>query len=128
MSLFVNSGASIACSFGTAPSTLVATSEPLVMIDGKPVANTSDASPMVNIMPFGLCTSLVNPQVAAATAAAMGVLTPQPCIPQTMSWIPSGPIVMAGGKPCLTQNSTCNCMYAGTISVVNPGQMTASEK
>ncbi|MGL4604236.1 MAG: hypothetical protein ACRCU9_08815 [Iodobacter sp.] len=36
---------------------------------------------MLNIMPIGTCMSPATPMVAAATAAAMGVLTPMPCIP-----------------------------------------------
>ncbi len=48
-----------------------------------------DHQPMVNISPFGVCVSLANPAVAAATSAALGVLAPQPCIPVTVS--PMGP-------------------------------------
>ncbi len=126
MSQLVNLGATIKCSFGMAPSTLVATNTPLVHVGGKPVATIADAAPMVNIPSFGMCTTLTNPAVAAATAAALGVLTPQPCIPQTQSWLPSGSMVMAQGKPCLTQESKCMCMYGGCISILNPGQLLVS--
>ncbi|MBQ7677248.1 MAG: DUF4280 domain-containing protein [Lachnospiraceae bacterium] len=126
MSLIVNSGAQIMCTFGTTPSTLMATNAPLVLTDGKPTATIADAAPMSNIPSFGMCTSLANPQVAAATAAALGVLTPQPCIPATAAWIPAGSMVLAQGKPCLTQDCKCMCMYAGQISVLNPGQMLIS--
>ncbi|MBQ9632762.1 MAG: DUF4280 domain-containing protein [Lachnospiraceae bacterium] len=126
MSQFVISGANIMCSFGTTPAQLIATNNPTIMMDGRPVATLSDAAPMTNIPTFGMCTSLANPQVAAATAAALGVLTPQPCIPATGSWIPSGSAVLMGGIPCVTQDCTCMCAYAGQISVVNPGQVLIS--
>jgi Domain of unknown function (DUF4280) len=42
------------------------------------VANIMDDVPMANIMPFGMCVSLASQTTAAATSAAMGVLTPTP--------------------------------------------------
>ena len=73
-------GAQLACSFGLAPSVL--TVLPVKMVNaGVPAANIMDMAPMLNIAPFGMCNSLANPMVVAATAAAMGVLTPVPCIP-----------------------------------------------
>lgn len=110
------------CTFGTAPSQLVATNAPTLMCEGKTVGTIQDAAPGVNIMPFGLCTTLSNPQVAAATAAAFGVLTPQPCIPVTQSWIPSGKTTMMGGKPVLSQDCQCMCSYGGNIGIRSPGQ------
>ena len=68
------------CSFGMAPSVL-AVVVPEVLTETKPAANITDNVPMVNILPFGMCQSLANPTVAAATAAALGVLTPMPCVP-----------------------------------------------
>ncbi len=65
------------------------------LTSGMPVANIMDHIPLLNIPTFGLCQSPANPVVAAATAAALGVLTPMPCIPATASpWIP------AARRPC----------------------------
>lgn len=64
--------------------------------------NIMDHISMMNIMPFGMCMSIANPTVAAATAAALGVLTPMPCIPATTSpWVPGAPNVLLGNQPTL---------------------------
>ena len=76
-------GATLQCSFGVAPSTLVVLPVNRVLCEGPLAANIMDHVPLVNIMPFGMCTSPANPQVAAATAAALGVPTPMPCVPAT---------------------------------------------
>ena len=92
-------GALMQCSFGLAPSSLVVLPTNMTYTDQVPDANIMDHVPMVNIMPFGMCTSLANPTVAAATAAAMGVLTPMPCIPNTPApWIPGAPTVVLGTR------------------------------
>jgi hypothetical protein len=84
-----------------------------------------DFAPMVNILPFGMCSSLANPTVAAATAAALGVLTPMPCMPVTLApWAPGSPTVLLGTFPALNSSSKCMCAWAGVISIVNPGQFT----
>lgn len=127
MAQAVVTGATMTCSFGTTPSTLQATSNLTVLMEGKPACVIGDAAPMVNVGSFGMCTSLANPQVAAATAAAMGVLTPQPCIPSVAgSWIPAQTTVLVGGQPCLNQACSCVCSFAGTIKIVNPGQFKVS--
>jgi hypothetical protein len=70
-----------------------------------------------------MCTSLANPTVASATAAALGVLTPMPCVPQTMTpWAPGSPNVIIGSYPALNNSSKLNCAYGGIISITNPGQ------
>ena len=63
--------------------------------------------------------------VAAATAAAMGALTPMPCIPNTTApWVPGAPTVMLGGMPALDKSSMLMCMWAGVIQINVPGQFT----
>lgn len=124
MAVIVTAGASLQCTMGTAPAALTVTSQGSVLAEGKPVATVQDATPQVNISPCGLCTSMMNPQVAAATSAALGVLTPQPCLPSTGAWIPSQTTVLAEGKPALTKEATCKCAYMGDISIIDPGQST----
>jgi len=77
-----------------------------------------------NIAPFGMCVSMTNPQVAAATAAALGVLTPQPCsMVPAGTWQPGKPSLLVGGKPVLTNDSMLLCGTGmGNISIVSPGQ------
>ncbi len=127
MSQMVTNSASLQCSFGTTPSTLTITPENRTNASSLPGATIMDNIPMKNVMPFGMCITLSNPQVAAATSAAMGVLTPQPCIPVTTApWAPGSPTVLIGNKPAL--NNTCKlmCTWGGVISVVSPGQMTTN--
>jgi hypothetical protein len=84
-----------------------------------------DHIPLVNVLPFGTCTSPANPMVAAATAAALGVLTPMPCIPMTTApWLPGSPTVLLGKIPALNASSKCMCNWAGVISITSPGQVT----
>jgi hypothetical protein len=121
----VVNGATLMCSFGVAPSTLVVLPINRVLSGNQPAANIMDHKPMVNIMPFGMCTTLTNPQVAAATSAASGVLTPQPCIPMTQSpWVPGAPNVLLANQPALDNTSKCMCMWAGVVQITVPGQFT----
>ena len=80
MGFCVTGGAVMTCTFGMAPSTLNVLPTAQV-VSAMPLASIADTIPFVNIMPFGMCQSMANPMVAAATAAAMGVLTPMPCLP-----------------------------------------------
>ncbi|UTW62058.1 DUF4280 domain-containing protein [bacterium SCSIO 12741] len=121
-------GASLMCSFGVAPSSLVVLPTNRVMTSNMPAANIMDHIPLVNILPFGMCTSLSNPTVASATAAAFGVLTPMPCIPVIPApWTPGNPMVTIGNQPIINNTSTCNCAWGGVITVVSPGQATVMD-
>jgi len=118
-------GAMLQCTFGVAPSSLVVLPTNRVLSSFMPVANIMDHVPFLNILPFAMCNSLANPTVAAATTAALGVLTPMPCIPVTPGpWTPGSPTVMIGNQPCITNDSKCNCAWGGLISITSPGQLT----
>ncbi len=123
MPMQVVNGAQLMCSFGAAPSSLVVLPVNRVVTENQNAANIMDYIPMTNIMPFGMCMSLANPQVAAATSAALGVLTPQPCIPATASpWTPGAVTVLIANQPALDNVSVCMCNWLGVITVANPGQ------
>ena len=112
------------CTMGTAPCTLSFMPKNMVTIENQPAANIMDFAPMVNISGFGMCNSPSNPQVAAATAAAAGVLTPQPCIPAIPApWTPGSAKVQIGFMPALNNSSKCMCMWGGSVSVTNAGAM-----
>ncbi|APA68730.1 MULTISPECIES: DUF4280 domain-containing protein [unclassified Janthinobacterium] len=122
----VCAGAMLKCSFGMAPGTLMVLPLNKVMTI-MPDANIMDNKPMVNILPFGMCMSMANPQVAAATAAALGVLVPMPCIPMTTApWVPGSPTVLLGNMPTLNNASKLMCMFGGVIEICMPGQMTVA--
>jgi hypothetical protein len=112
------------CSFGVAPSSLVVLPTNR-LLTGSPAATIMDHVPIVNVPPFGMCSSLANPTVAAATAAALGVLTPMPCIPVTTApWIVGAPTVLIGNMPALNESSKLMCNWGGVIQIVSPGQFT----
>jgi hypothetical protein len=121
----VCNGATLMCSFGLVPGQLTVLPVNRVMTSSQPAANIMDHKSMVNIGPFGVCTSLANPAVAAATSAALGVLTPQPCIPVTVTpWVPGAATVLLTNQPSLDNTCTLNCMWGGVIQVAVPGQFT----
>jgi hypothetical protein len=112
----VNMGSLLKCSQGIAPTPLVVL-VPTVMGQGPQAANIMDCVPMANIPTFGMCQSPANPMVIAATAAALGVLTPMPCIPVTTPWMPGSPTVLVRNFPALDASSKCMCAYAGEITI-----------
>ncbi|CCY18801.1 uncharacterized protein BN782_01959 [Eubacterium sp. CAG:786] len=105
------------CSFGVAPAPLTVTSQTTVLGSNMSAATIMDIPKPP--MTFGMCSSLANPTVASATAAAMGVLTPMPCIPACAApWAPGSPTVLVCNKPALNNSSKCMCNWGGVISVV----------
>ncbi|GAB2839085.1 DUF4280 domain-containing protein [Pseudoduganella ginsengisoli] len=125
MSNQVVMGAMMTCTFGVAPSTMVVLPKNLVMAENMPAANIMDNVPMLNIPPFGMCNSPANPMVAAATAAALGVLTPMPCLPVIAApWVPGAPTVLIANMPALDNVAKCMCNWGGVIGFSMAGSVT----
>lgn len=109
------------CSFGAAPASLPVPPACKVLACGLPAATVMDNK----LPPFGMCSSLANPAVSSATAAAGGVLTPQPCSPVlTAPWMPGSLTVQIGGKSALNNTSKLMCAYGGVIQVGATPAMT----
>ena len=123
MAAQVIAGASAACSFGAAPASVIVLPVHQCLA-GAPAGNVADQAPIVNLCPFGACSSLANPAVAAATSAALGVLTPMPCVPVPAGpWLPGVPRALLKGAPALDMTSKLACAWGGVIQIVNPGQV-----
>ena len=125
MAMYVCNGAMLQCSFGAAPSSLIVLPDKRVLVSNQPVASIMDFKPIVNIAPFGVCSSITNPTVASATSAALGVLTPMPCVPATVApWIPGKPNVMHSNQPALMDDCNLLCTWLGNITINFGGQAT----
>jgi hypothetical protein len=115
-------GAITACTMGVFPSTLNVLPMNRTTIQGLPMANIADSLPIVNVAPFGLCNSLANPATALLTAAALGVLTPGPCVPQPVGpWSPGASKSTVAGLAALTNSCSCKCGYLGEITISAAG-------
>ncbi|MDR3518985.1 MAG: DUF4280 domain-containing protein [Azospirillaceae bacterium] len=118
-------GAVTKCPFGAAPSVLMVLPTHMDLTVCMPAANIMDSIPLLNIMPFGMCNSIMNPMVLAATIAALGALTPMPCIPMTVApWAPGSATVMLNSMPALNNSSKAMCLWGGAISIEFAGQAT----
>ncbi len=124
MAIQVVNGATLMCTMGIGPTTLIVTPENRVLSGNQPAANIMDFVPMKNIPPFPLCSAPLNPTVIAATAAKLGVATPAACVPATTPWVPGAPTVLLANMPALDNTSKCQCVWGGSISVAMPGQVT----
>lgn len=120
---YVCSGATMKCSMGTSTAKLTVLPSRTVYLTGKPMANISDHLTMTNLAPFGRCRSMNFPATASATAAAHGKLTPMPCMHNTpFPWMGGKNDYIVKGDPALLKSSTCQCMWGGTISIIDDGQ------
>ena len=99
MAKYVCMGATLKCSFGMTPSTLMVTVPLRPMIQNKPKATIMDFAPMVNILPFGMCQSLSNP----------------------------GGKELITNMPALLDNCKLMCAYGGSISITMPGHTCDSQ-
>ena len=113
----VNSGMStIKCSYGSAAVPFFVENASY-MVGETPGGTIGDAISLDKIPSFVMCMSMDNPMMEAATAAALGVLTPMPCIPVTTPWMPGSPTVLVRNFPALDASSKCMCAYAGEITI-----------
>jgi len=123
----VTQGAMLQCTFGMAPSTFNVLPVNRVTACNFPAGTIMDNKPVLNVPPFGMCQSLANPEVATATTAAMGVLTPMPCMPVLVApWEPGTPTVTIANLPALDTSCKLMCAWAGQISVTIPAQFTVT--
>ncbi|MGA2009344.1 MAG: DUF4280 domain-containing protein [Solirubrobacteraceae bacterium] len=120
----VSDGAMISCSMAMPPMPVPLAVVPMgtpVTAD-TPAANIQAFAPMVNIPTFGMCGTMSNPVVAAATAAKLGVFSPAPCVPATASpWTPGAAKVMINDQPALHSGCTAMCTWGGVITISDPG-------
>jgi len=122
----VVTGALMKCSFGAAPSSFIATPK-MVRSSNMDAGNIMDHKPLANIPPFGVCSSIANPTVATATSAAMGVLTPMPCVPNTPApWVTGAVSNPLSNFPALNDTACLMCIWGGKIDFITPGQFTHS--
>ena len=119
----VNSGSTCMCDKGLAPC-VVAMGLPTVMTSTTPALNAVNATP-AELPTFGMCTSQTNPTVAAATSAAMGVLTPMPCIPVFLPpWSGTSTTVNLASSPAVNAMSSLKCTWGGTVKVTVTANQT----
>lgn len=119
----VCTGATLQCSFGTTPATFAASGTQTSATT--PAGVVTDVA-AANVPPFGLCMSVSNPQVASATSAAGGVLTPQPCLPVLAPWTPGSTRVTITEVAALDDSSQCTCTWGGVVTVTSPGQTSVT--
>jgi hypothetical protein len=126
MAEMVVNGAMMMCSGGVAPGTLIV--PPAVVKATSPAATIMDMKPTNFGAGFAMCKSMTNPAVSAATSAAQGVLTPQPCSVLALGpWSPGASKVKVGKLSALTKADTCKC-WGETITIKMPGQVIAKAK
>lgn len=125
---FLTSETPLECTFGDAPMPFQALALP-----GKPeimgllTATIEEIAPEVNIPSFVMCNSPENPEVIAATAAALGVFTPMPCVPVVVDpWMPPSELMSFMDVPLATMESKCLCAWGGEVSPVAPVAVIAT--
>jgi hypothetical protein len=120
---YVVKGATLKCSFGDSDSMLDIPQGHNIFINKVPQANVMDYMPNVNIKPFGQCSSLANPTVAAATAVNYGKLQKMPCVPITVApWAGAQTGLLLADFPALLKSSKLLCIWCGQITIDKDGQ------
>lgn len=120
---YVVETAKLQCGCGSQESALKVPVDHKTDINDKHQANIKDHKPNLNVQSFGLCGSMANPEVAAATAANWGNLKKMPCKPVTLTpWIDGKSDVLLDREPALLSTSILNCRWSGTIRIIDCGQ------
>lgn len=113
---FVNTGTQMRCIMSAIPTQFIADPNRTVFIEGAQMGNIMD-NKISNLRPGMMCQSLANPAVASATAAAMGVLTPQPSMLTPLGpWIMGKFNVLVQGQPALLNTDMLMCSFGGQLS------------
>ena len=125
MGFLLGMGSPAMCTFGVAPGPLTFLPAMMILGTSGPLGNIMDMAPFENISPFGVCITPSNPMTAALTAAALGVLTPAPCIPVPAGpWVPINPMIVCNLGPMLNIGSMLMCAWGGMIRPVMSPQVT----
>ena len=112
MPRLVGNGATLTCTFGGAPCTLVVLPRATRSEKGD-LAVVSDHQP-TNIAGFAVCMSPTHPVVASTGA-------PVPCQPVIPApWVPGLVYGTYEQDTLLTASSVCTCVHAGVIQVADP--------
>lgn len=116
---FLTTATLLECSMGSAPTPFIADELPAAIKEtGLATGTIVQIAPGKNITPFAMCSSMANPAVASATAAAQGALTPMPCTPTIVApWAPPSACVQHIGVPLATAASVCACAFGGMVKV-----------
>ncbi len=102
---YVPEGAFLACDKGTSPSTLRVSNNVNTTIYSVPMATEADLFPFFNLKPMGLC--------SCPAKWASGVS----CLPTVLKWDNPKDGVKINGNRMLLEDSTCNCIFGGKISI-----------
>lgn len=116
MPLLVVTGATLTCTFGSAPATFAA-------VPPTPTSATAAAGhinhnvPVTNVPSFGTCCSPNNPAVIAAQ------MVPQTCVPVLPSpWAPGATKVKLSNIAAHSDTSKLMCCWSGMVAVSVAGQ------
>ncbi|MGG4552090.1 DUF4280 domain-containing protein [Paenibacillus humicus] len=119
---YVVAGAILSCSCGTQLNRLKTPLCHGVHLKEKAQMNVADYEPMVNIIPFGNCFSMLNPAVQNGEMDIEG-LQKAPCVPViTERWAGGKEDVLIEGEPALLSDCTTFCIHGGLIQIEDDGQ------
>ena len=125
MPMQVCMGASMMCTFGMAPSSLVVLPTNKVLTNMMPDANIMDHIPMVNIMPFGMCMSPSNPSVGRRHRRGAGCAHSHALHSGNPRAVDSGRDHRPDRQlPGVDNASQLMCTWGGVITFVTPGEFT----